>query len=62
LRRELDEKIGADVGPAGDGMPDHKEVLDRLDRYAKACARNILREFDLGKSGDREIRGQDCSV
>jgi len=29
-------------------MPDHKEVLDRLDRYAKACARNILCKFDLG--------------
>lgn len=28
-------------------MPDDKEVLDRLDRYAKAIARNILAKFDL---------------
>jgi hypothetical protein len=34
-------------------MPDHKEVLDRLDRYAKACARNILRKFDLGHDWHR---------
>jgi hypothetical protein len=34
-------------------MPDHKEVLDRLDRYAKACARNNLRKFDLGHDWHR---------
>jgi len=34
-------------------MPDHKELLDRLDRYAKACARNSLRKFDLGHDWHR---------
>jgi hypothetical protein len=34
-------------------MPESKEVLDRLDRYAKACARNILRKFDLGHDWHR---------
>ena len=34
-------------------MPDHKEALNRLDRYAKACARNILRKFDLGHDWHR---------
>jgi len=29
-------------------MTDDTEVLDRLDRYAKACARNVLAKFDLG--------------
>ena len=34
-------------------MPENKEALDRLDRYAKACARNILRKFDLGHDWHR---------
>jgi len=34
-------------------MVDDKEVLDRLDRYAKATARNLLRKFDLGRDRGR---------
>lgn len=34
-------------------MADDKEVLDRLDRYAKAIARNILCKFDLEYAHDR---------
>lgn len=34
-------------------MVDDKEVLDRLDRYAKAIARNLLLKFDLGHDRHR---------
>lgn len=34
-------------------MVDDKEVLDRLDRYAKAIARNLLCKFDLGQDRHR---------
>jgi len=35
------------IRPHGDGMADDNEVLGRLDRYAKAVARNILLKFNL---------------
>lgn len=39
-------------------MADNKDVLERLDRYAKAIARRILRQFDL--EHDRH-RGEDIA-
>lgn len=48
--RRLDKQIDS---PTGDQMADDKDVLDRLERYAKAIARRLLQRYDLAHDHGR---------